>query len=336
MIVKTLISRILLGFCFFAVTTMYAQIEYKIDLAKNEGDVIELPITAGKEFKISIVNRLPNENYTLTVEKKVSEIPVFENPFTVAKDSNTCDFSKKIKDLDTLKDEKELSIKVEEIRSDIKKSSCTKEQKNIAYGLLTDATTLHESTHILNVGEQLEVTISRKVKGSDVAKVWKRVYKTQARGKWITTYGFSFITDAFSKNETYFLDQENSVFTVTKNHREKKLLYVPTVFFSWIPTKKLNQDIAPSFTGGLGFDLESPVVFLGYSLTYNQNLSLTIGLSAHNQDFLRGEYNVGDELSSALTTDQLHDKRYVVNPFVSLAFRFGSPIFKTASAGTGD
>ena len=325
---------------FFAVTATFAQEEIKINLAKNQGNVIIETVSTGRAFNILIENRLlgSKNEYLIVIEKKVSEIEALTfpgKPKTISTNKEeSCDFTNEISYLYSLTDEKEMPKSIKKIKTKIKKSKCSKEKKDIAYDLLTEETSPFVSKQFLNDGEQIEVTVSRKV--NDSVRVWKNIYKAQPRGKWVTTYGFSFITDAFKRKKTYFLKEKGDMFAVTKKHREKRLMYVPTVFFTWIPTKNLNKDISGSWTGGLGFDLESPAVFLGRSWIYNQNINLTVGLSTHKQDFLKGEYSSKDEFPSTKSYDDIHDDRYVINPFISLAFRFGSPIFKTASSGSGD
>ena len=153
-------------------------------------------------------------------------------------------------------------------------------------------------------------------------KEWKYVYKTPSRGKWVTSYGFSFITNVFDEEKEYFSKANDTAFVITRKIGNKKLNFAPSVFFTWMPSKCLNENFSFNFTGGLGFDLEAPTVFLGGSVFYNQNLSLVLGLTAHQQHYLNGQYSPNEIINENLSKEQLHEKLYTINPFFSLTFRF--------------
>jgi hypothetical protein len=64
--------------------------------------------------------------------------------------------------------------------------------------------------------------------------------------------------------------------------------FVPAIFFTWLPRKWENRSWAFSPVGGLGFDVSSPVVFVGGAAMFNQNLSFLAGGVFHQQKRLDG------------------------------------------------
>ena len=116
-------------------------------------------------------------------------------------------------------------------------------------------------------------------------------------------------------------------FIITKENDRKKLEFVPSIFFTYMPQNHLSRDVSVGLSAGLGFDLDAPTVFLGASFFFNHNIGVVIGITAHKQRFLNGEYEAGQIVMENLNDDQLHEELYTVNPFVSITFRFGKNIF---------
>ncbi len=80
-------------------------------------------------------------------------------------------------------------------------------------------------------------------------------------------------------------------------------------------------------TGGLGYDLSAPTVFLGASVLYRTNLQVVAGVVMNRQRRLRGEYQAGDVLKESLDLDQLTEKTYRPNVFFGVALRLGKSPF---------
>jgi hypothetical protein len=74
--------------------------------------------------------------------------------------------------------------------------------------------------------------------------------------------------------------------------------------------------------GGLGFDMHNAVVFLGMSITYNENITIAAGAVAHRLRQLNGKYSEGGRILEDLDDEQLHEEVYRINPFIGLSFRF--------------
>ncbi|GAB1857299.1 hypothetical protein MHTCC0001_21350 [Flavobacteriaceae bacterium MHTCC 0001] len=118
----------------------------------------------------------------------------------------------------------------------------------------------------------------------------------------------------------------DSVYTVTKGASQNKFDFHPTVMFAWLPNN--SNDFNFGITGGLGYDLEKSLsVFLGGSVVYNQNITLSAGFAFHNQKLLNSKYKDGDVIKENLSFDQLHSDYIRFNPFISIAFRLDKSPF---------
>jgi hypothetical protein len=70
-------------------------------------------------------------------------------------------------------------------------------------------------------------------------------------------------------------------------------------------------------------------------LNYNQNLTLHVGLAAAKVNRLLTRYDVGEEIGEDLTAQQLQERVYRINPFISLSFNFSTNPFGTANPDEG-
>ncbi|MCD2260429.1 porin family protein [Psychroserpens luteolus] len=188
-------------------------------------------------------------------------------------------------------------------------------------------------------GEQLTITIDVFDIGKDAdgnrtetkTSTFKYIYKTKARGQWRTTFGFNFIY--ITKQDTYFSkDIGDDSYMITEGTNRKKFDYHPTLMFTWLPNSyiKGNKNWQFGLSGGIGYDFDSSLsVFLGPSIIYNENITVSIGGAFHNQKRLLSQYTKNQVLNENLTFDQLHDDYIRFNPFVSISFRLDKNPFKT-------
>jgi len=331
----------------FSSSKVWSQQDLVIDLAETPGSTTTLDVNPNTQIKIEIINKLPNPNeeYDILVVRKSELLPVLNIP------SNTppaafaghgtppCDAFIKIVNAvyDTSTEESDLPGIIQEIEEEIAKiqsglgdPTCTVNEIAVGVKSINDTKYKLTNSYKLRRGEQLEVTISRKL-ADGTTRIWKHIYKTPGRGQWVTTYGFSFINRSFNEEESFFSRAVDDGFVITQENNRSDLDFIPSVFFTWLPEKGLTKDLSINATAGLGFDLEAPVTFLGLSFLYNQNISLIVGLTAHQQQFLNGIYDENQKVSENLTQDQLHEDLYTINPFFSLTFRFGSNIFTSNS-----
>lgn len=335
---------------------IHGQEKYEINLAKNPNGVVEQTIDFKDKLLITITNKLPKAEYDISIERKIKiadELKLDRDtdgqpkPKMESANSPCVEFLNNIEAIDTVGTEKGLSKLIKKITRDLTKldgpgnqippnlKSCTQEHKEKALDAM-NMTVYQLMPQKLKQGEDIEVTISRKSFNENEDKiVWKYVFTTQKRGKWLTTYGFTYVPTVFKKSEPFFAQQTDTVFTVTPLNKRSRLLFVPSIFFTWFPYKDIGKNWSPSFTGGIGYDLEAPTAFIGGNLLYNQNIGISMGLAAHQQDFLNGRYEDGQILKENLGENQLLEKLYTFNPYISVTFRFGAATFKnsdTASA----
>lgn len=187
------------------------------------------------------------------------------------------------------------------------------------------ATELTMRLPALRRGQTLTLTISTQIPGG-TTRQWRRAYSTGPRGHWRPVYSFSFIGRAINERK-YFARQSESEFIVTRERNRDWADFVPSVFFTWTPTDADLGKMNWMWSGGLGFDMRAPVVMIGRSGRYNENIMLSLGVALHGQQVLLGRYNEGDTLSENLTETQLHSPSYRPNPYLSIGFRFGANPF---------
>ena len=341
---KILLASILLSLNYVGAR---AQEIFSIDLAKGQNIETRQTVTAGVPLQIIIKNKLLNQEYSISVQKKFQlleelSLNASEGTINSLRLNEKCLITKKANALNKLDKEKMISKGVNNLKELLllyEQKEATKEENkrdtictksDIANALFViEKTRKRLLPQTLKKGEYIEVTISRKVEGDDDKEItWTSIYTTEKKGKWLTTYGFSFVPELISKSESFFSKQADTVFTITELNKRSRLNFVPSVFFTWFPYKDIEKDFSFSWTCGLGFDLEAPTAFLGGNLLYNQNIGISFGLAAHQQDFLNGRYEEGEIITENLGEEQLNEKLYSINPYISVIFRLGSSPFK--------
>jgi hypothetical protein len=303
----------------------FSQNTLTLDLASAPTGTLNFPLQAG-DHTVILKNKLPSGNYEIKVEVE----DVLLEPLSLPSDGTisafidtvNCDSLKSIVELlRQLDSEAELPAKRAELAALLipENDSCPD------YGTALNMDTTFDSRYEikgLKKSQILKITVKRTNKAGEELE-WVRIYKTPSRGKWLTTYSFNFITQAASKEHLYFAKNIGmDSFQITRETNRKWVNFVPGITFSWLPAEEIGESWAIGGSGGIGFDLEKPVVFAGVSFIYNQNLSLTIGAAAHQVKDLNGKYNEGDIIRENLSPDQLMIEPYRVNPFISLSLRF--------------
>ncbi len=184
----------------------------------------------------------------------------------------------------------------------------------------------------LSKGEEIKITI----KATDTAgsiKTYIYVYQTEKRGEWRSTFGFNFVY--LTNNNTYFSDPNgDNTFTINESNNKENFVYYPTLMFSWVSNNHIDKwkNWKAGFSGGIGYDFKTSLsVFAGGSLIYNENITITAGLTFHNQKRLSSNYSENDIINENLTFDQLHTDYIRVNPFVSISFRLDRNPFETSN-----
>jgi hypothetical protein len=180
--------------------------------------------------------------------------------------------------------------------------------------------------------QTLTVTVSR----PGVVFTFECVGK--ARGEWRTSYGFFFVPD---RDDRYYVKETSTAkpatttdpatpakFTIFEQEDREEFDFVPTVVFTFFPRGAGETDGVRGWTAGLGYDLEKPFVFGGYSYAYNENVIFTGGIAFHRQSRLLGKYkgDVEGEVTQVLEPSQLVDDTYGPNVYIGISFRFGEDI----------
>jgi hypothetical protein len=320
-----------------AAASSQAQDAQVIDLdlaAYPTGGEIEQPIEPGLAFRVRVVNRVPELDYTLRIRREVIPIPSLPDlaPSTraaVPPDLSTCgqvilDLRKTLFAKSTAH-EPEVAKAIRDHRLAASTANCTKEERIAFEDLIASATTHSFAVVVLSRGERLVADVKRLDNGETIT--WSLTLTTGARGVWLSTYGIGFLPNG---DELYFSQSTgDEKFEVARQTDVGGLGYVPAIFFSWLPSKWANSDWAISPCGGLGFELANPVVFAGAAISYNTNLHFIVGAAFHNQKRLNGQYSEGQEIAESLTPEQLSQTTFRPNFFFSVAFRFGSNPFST-------
>lgn|GEM_PF-1875980 len=213
---------------------------------------------------------------------------------------------------------------------------------------------IYESYYVVP-GDEISIIVSRSEKvekkyaNGTTKTVEEEVLKHEVKiirkkpGRWDASSGFAFIPDVFRNevfgigkrdNNLYYVSEEDSSSTLARQNETARLHFSPAVFFSFFPRYRKGKTWNHSLTAGMGLDLSElkldlskPVLFLGYNIAFHENISFSLGLSAKKYHFLKGEYECGQEVSTDLEFDDLHDERYRINPFVSLNIRFRKGLF---------
>jgi len=291
------------------------------------GSEIEQTVPPGAVLRVKAINRVPQHAYTLRAD--VETIPMVELNFSIPRSpaaAATCGdvIAGLLSGLGTANTEPEVALLVETARGQ-GVTLCSDEERQTLNQHIEEKTTHTFRAVVLSMGERLVVQVSR-IEGEQTL-VWKTTYTTGPRGRWLTTYGVGFLPD---EDEEFFAESlGNGQFEIRQKEPPGGLDFVPAIFFTWLPRKWENRSWAFSPVGGLGFDVSSPVVFLGGAAMFNQNLSLLAGGVFHQQKRLDGQYQTGQIVGEALTPDQLAVEPYHINFFFAVAFRFGSNPFSS-------
>jgi hypothetical protein len=261
---------------------------------------------------------VPLKAYRVQVERELVPIAVLPNvcarDLPAAAPVCAAEQDKVREGLGPLVDEVKVSDTVEELSRVPAPADC----REVLASLVSALTTRRiDGSYDVNAGELVRVTVERT---DDEAKKWTYVVTTGGRGEWHVSYGFTFVPN---EDEEFFSRPQDDAFVVTQEADRENLDFAPSVMFNWLPAGQRARTWTHGFVGGLGFDLEKPVLFAGWGLTRAENIMLTAGLVIHNQSQLVGRYSEGEVLEEALEGDQLVEDTYGPNVYFGLSFRFG-------------
>jgi hypothetical protein len=324
-----------------------------LDLSKDPGRIEPIKVSMDID-RIVMTNYIPaiREKYKVKIEVQEYVPEPLPIPSGFIDEKGPCsdlvtaikdfvDFNQADFNVEWEKGEMVIAGKYEKIRIELGKTKCgTDTIKNRAKEILTMQDDTIGGPFVMKEGDEVMVTITRG------KYIWTYSI-SRPHGNWFVSYGFSFISPLIYRPDKYFVtnnpDDEKS-FLLKQSPREAEwydLEFVPSVFFWWMPAKARKWNIGP--TAGLGFDMKDPVVFAGVALVYNYNIGVNAGLAFHQLNILKDQYvpetssedAAAEDLTNAtvikenLSPDQLYDRKYRFNLFISITFRFGSNPFKS-------
>lgn len=292
----------------------------ELDLAAvGPGSTRTLRVEPG-ELDLRIVHRLPGKEYS--IEVLVDDLPV--PPFTLAGfrapsgsaslaplgTSLATGCTKAIEDAFALDHEADVPGLLEA------NPECADQIRRL--------TTESVGSSSIERGQRIKVVVTR------AARIWTWIFSAGPRGEWRTSYGFTFVPNDDRKYVTRpGTGDESAKFRIFEQDDREELDFVPSVLFSWRPATRAPEKWKRgwSLTGGLGWDLEKPVVLAGLGWTFNENLILTFGVAIHQQTRLLGKYSKesaepGNLVGEALEPGQLVESTYGPNLYLGVAFRF--------------
>lgn len=284
-------------------------------------------VAPGAPFTLTFVHGLPGVieqgRYVLSVQRRSIAISELEPPPGVTGGTKPPCVEDALDDLGEAASEGELPLVIDRL-VETHHSDCGNLPVIEFTAELREATTFRDggSAYTLSRGEELAIRVER-----PGAEPIRFTLTTGARGAWRTHYGFTFFLD---RDDTFFSDPVEGAegrFAITKEEDRSDLGFAPSVLFSWLPASRRGRSLAWGPVAGLGVDTESPIVFGGVGLTYNENVMLSAGVIVHKQRRLDGRYSVGDTIMENLDDDQLTRGNFSPNLYFGLAYRFSSSPF---------
>lgn len=294
-----------------------------IDLAVLPIDSQFISITAGTYY-VEIQNLAPANTYAISARVQTITLPPIQIAevaprLSVAGTSTACQSLKTaVEALARETEEAAIPRLVNQVEA-ANTATCTDASLKAEAIRRIEGTTRLLGPFRVQQGQLLNVTVAR----AAGAPRWARTYSAGERGRWVATYGFNYVWTGFSPNRRYFVEETGTAGTYEITSRRSKEFFelAPSLFYTWLAADEEldNWDGGP--TVGLGFDFEAPVVSVGYSLTYNQNATLSAGLSLHQVRRLTERYEVGQQVDALIGDEELFRNVYRVNPYVAVTIR---------------
>lgn len=145
---------------------------------------------------------------------------------------------------------------------------------------------------------------------------------TEAKSKWITTFGLGFYEN---NDKSYFTEAngnpENPGYIIQEQTNRSDLSYTAQVVFTY-PFWESNG-FGVGFSAGLGASQDSIQAMVGPGFVFGKNVVLTVGITAQEVTVLKGQYSEGDDIGDQpLDSTMLTDKTYTDTWMAALTFRF--------------
>lgn len=344
-------KRILIVTVFaFLSFNLFSQINFDLGDKKTTTESIDLSMVKKVIFKNLLPTGINYNQYSFSIEMVEEVIPAFTGVSPAGDPCpNTGNLTKALTALSNDSNESDVSGHVKNLQNEIKKLDPKKQQACIdKSNLLIEKTTYtKELLFSLKNNETVTVTVKRKFKTTsgtkDTSTVWVKIFKTPSKSPWKIMYGFTFIPNWMNPIANYYCkaDTSGKLFTITKLNNQRKDFFKnvsPTLMFTRTPFKKhsgigiLSNDCYQlGFTAGVSLNFASEIgivnIMAGPSIVISDNISITIGACLTQKDILNGKYKEGDIIKTNLDFDQLHEKKYMPEWFVSLSIRFDQSPF---------
>lgn len=309
--------------------------QIRIDLAAIDSGSERTLETSPGEYTVTIVNRLPQGAYDVQVAVSFISLEPLPVPGSRGQEEITppCpELTAATTELLDSATEAEMPARVRAVKDLVASCSETIPLRLAEKALARTRIDLPD-VYRLESGQELKVTISRRDGMNQ--KQWTVVYRTPARGRWFSSYGFVFVRN---EDELFFAKPKTGAtgqYVITQKADKQDYDFAPSIFYAWLPARREGRDLSLGVAAGLGFDQNNPIVFAGPMLTYNQNISLVAGVVMHKEKRLNGMYSLGQEVTENLSEAQLGEETYRPSLFFGLSFRFGAnPFAASSDAGT--
>ena len=210
------------------------------------------------------------------------------------------------------------------------------------------ATTLKSILNDVKLCSRIFLTIERYGKDENgkpkLEKIWNDTIEStcqQKPKKWFTYFGLTYQPNVLSNYPNYFAKQipgTTDSFSIRKMNGDQKQFWEnlsPTVMFTYL-FGNMNKDLNWGITGIATSNFSTYAGGAGLSLVVGYNFNICTGVMFTQKSALKGIYNPGDTIKENLTFDQLHEKKWGPELFLSFGFRLDKKPKSTADVKNTD
>jgi hypothetical protein len=349
------------------VSSVKAQIVFDLADSKTKTETIDIDKSPVIVFKSLVQWQKPKYEYSFEVEMKENEIP----PIPLQKkdtskgleayhvpDEDTLEFGKAYVAFIKAKNESEIPKLYDKLEKEMTKLDKQKYPECLARGtsVLEASVFSKQLSFTLRNNQEITVTVTRKFKtatGKDTSVTWVRIYKTPEKTPWHILYGFTWVPNWMNPvSQFYCAGDSANGYVITRMNNQNKYFFKnvsPTLMIGWTPMKKYSFSSDPfikalfsnhafqfGLTGGLSMNFASETGSItglfAPSIVFADNISLSFGACLTQKQILKGKYKEGDVVHENLDFDQLHEKQYMGEWFISMSIRFEKNPFEKAKS----
>jgi len=336
-------------------TTAQAQITFDLADKKTQEETIDIDTDPIIVFKNVITNQ--GYDYSFEIEMIEKDIPAIPIKGIDAKSLDTLatrNFELALAAFKGAKEETDLPKLHEKLEKEIDKLDPKKHAEEIALGRAALEASVFTKTlgFALRNNQEITVTVTRKYNNGkkDTSIQWVRTFKTPAKSPWSIMYGFTYIPNVMNPVSNYYCleDTAANTFAITRLNNQKNYFFKnvsPTLMITWTPMHQYrytkgtrcksffsNHFYQLGFTAGLSMNFASETgsvtALAAPSLVIARNVSLSAGVCMTQKQVLNGKYSEGAVIAENLDFDQLHEKQFMGEWFITLAIRFEENPFK--------